>query len=123
RLSGIVTVAATSTKPVVVMGDLNGRTGSCTASTDSPTRSSLDTKSNSRGTWITKLCKDNNLEIINGTQFESSVPGELTSFQPNGSSVIDYVLISKAALPLLENRCMTVVRSSLSDHASPRLTI
>ncbi|KAE9383697.1 hypothetical protein BT96DRAFT_779045, partial [Gymnopus androsaceus JB14] len=123
RLSGIIAVASTTTKPLVVMGDLNGRTGSWTTWVGSPARSSTDPKTNSRGSWIRDLCRDNSLDILNGTSYESSSPGELTSFQPNGSSVIDYVLVSRSGVPLLKDGCIRIAKSSLSDHACLQLTL
>ncbi|KAJ3846249.1 hypothetical protein EV368DRAFT_8283, partial [Lentinula lateritia] len=103
--------------------DLNGRTGNHICCADSPPRSSLDTVSNARGNWILQLGADNGLHILNGTSFKSSSPGQLTSFQPMGASVIDYVLASTLAVDDLRPGAMNISKSLLSDHAALELTI
>ncbi|KAF9061250.1 hypothetical protein BDP27DRAFT_1429190 [Rhodocollybia butyracea] len=123
RLEDIITIYAKGVKPTYVLGDLNCRTADLVRAEDSPPRISLDKVSNSRGKWMLDLCRDNVLELLNGTCYENNTPGQLTSFQPMGSAVVDYVLASKSALPLLQCGALTVVKSPQSDHAAIELTL
>lgn len=119
RLREAVTLCcAMRTKPVVVMADLNGRTGSKTPPGALLPRRSLDPEVNVRGRWVLELCGDNQLEILNGSNSEMDSPGALTSFQASGSSVIDYVLISQKYLSMAPPGSLHVVRDDdWSDHA------
>ncbi|KAJ3886769.1 hypothetical protein GG344DRAFT_81385 [Lentinula edodes] len=91
-IASIITQCASSPKPVLVFADLNGRIGDRVSCVDSPPRFSSDTISNARGTWILQLCSDNGLHVLNGTSFESTQPGQLTSYQPMGASVNELAL-------------------------------
>ncbi|KAJ7892283.1 hypothetical protein B0H14DRAFT_2271038, partial [Mycena olivaceomarginata] len=74
--------------------DTNSRTGERIPTGALLARSSADTVVNTRGRWLLRLCSDTAMTILNGTTKESSSRGAFTSFQPLGSSVIDYCFVS-----------------------------
>ncbi|KAF5385079.1 hypothetical protein D9615_000996 [Tricholomella constricta] len=63
------------------------------------------------------------LVILNGTAYEHPRPGAYTSFQPIGSSGVDYALVSQALLPCLPSAALRVVDTEWSDHAHLRLEV
>jgi energy-converting hydrogenase Eha subunit E len=66
---------------ILIMGELNARTGSQTPSVHDPVRHSLDEKPPStRGRFLFKLCTDYNLMSINGVERFGPNSGEFTSF-------------------------------------------
>jgi len=94
-------------KPLVCVGDFNSRTGS-----RSPhhqwMRFSPDSEVNTRGRWLLQMCNDHDMQILNGTEFDTHQPARYTSSQPQGSSIIDYVLYPA---------------QTLHNTARPRLTV
>ncbi|KAJ7851613.1 hypothetical protein B0H14DRAFT_2311673, partial [Mycena olivaceomarginata] len=82
-------------KCLAALGDLNGRTRSETAVSARLPRYSADEVLNARGRWILDTCEDNRLEILNGTTYEATSPGQFTSHQPGGEGMIDYALLSQ----------------------------
>lgn len=85
---------------IIVVGDLNGRTAVHTATTDSPIRQSPDlVAANQRGRSILQWAADNALEIVNGTEWQTTdFLDRFASHRPAGLAVVDYVLVSMAAL-------------------------
>ena len=56
-----------------------------------PERNSEDAKTDNRGEELLELCKSLNLVILNGRK-PGDMFGKVTSIQPNGCSVVDYVI-------------------------------
>ncbi|KAJ7165535.1 hypothetical protein C8R43DRAFT_860700, partial [Mycena crocata] len=105
RLSEAVTACSLSfAKPLLGMGDINGRIGDRATRTALLGRLSMDKTVNTRGRWLLRLCSDNGLTILNGTSKEESSPGAFTSIQALGSTVIDFVFASPGLLPRLKNK-------------------
>ncbi|KAJ6449698.1 hypothetical protein C8R47DRAFT_1262688, partial [Mycena vitilis] len=96
-------------KPVASLGDINARTGSLqslSAGLEWVERlkrvsADPDEKINTRGRAFIQECEAYHLSILNGTSFERSSPGRLTSWQPNGESTIDYGFVSNSLLPMV----------------------
>ncbi|KAJ7137431.1 hypothetical protein C8R43DRAFT_831030, partial [Mycena crocata] len=104
RLSEAVTACSLSfQKPLLGMGDINGRIGDRAPRSSPLARFSLDKTVNTRGRWLLRLCSDTGLVILNGTTKEDSSPGAFTSIQALGSTVIDFVFASPALLPRIKN--------------------
>ncbi|KAJ6481962.1 hypothetical protein C8R45DRAFT_1151220 [Mycena sanguinolenta] len=119
KVSEAITVlAALPDKPMMFHGDTNSRMGHRIPSGALLVRASSDTVVNSRGRWLLRLCSDTSLTILNGTVKESSVRGAFTSFQPLGSSVIDYCFVSEGLIPRMADGSLRIVKSPIwSDHA------
>ncbi|KAJ7102008.1 hypothetical protein C8R44DRAFT_747033 [Mycena epipterygia] len=100
-LSASVAIAAYAGNfQILIMGDLNGRTKSRTASVHDPPRVSMDDKEVSpRGRFLFKLCADYNLMMVNGLERFGPNSGAFTSFQGERKTVIDYVICSKSLYP------------------------
>ncbi|KAJ6449294.1 hypothetical protein C8R45DRAFT_804498, partial [Mycena sanguinolenta] len=64
-------------------------------------RISSDDTTNTRGREILHECDRLNLCILNGTRLKTASPGRLTSWQPAGESTIDYTIVSKTLLTLV----------------------
>ncbi|KAI0056171.1 hypothetical protein BV25DRAFT_1921180 [Artomyces pyxidatus] len=108
RFCEIVTLRAAMDRPLLVVGDLNGRIGTSSPSTQWP-RVSSDCTSNARGSALLDLCTSSGLAILNGSTFDAStMPGSFTSFQPRGSAVVDYAFASASLLPLLSRAWLWV---------------
>jgi hypothetical protein len=84
-------------KPVLLLTDINGRTGSRQVGRFSAAwpRNSSDVKENTRGLAILEECEKYGLCILNGTSFETVSPGRYTSHQPRGQSTIDYGFVQR----------------------------
>ncbi|KAF5371475.1 hypothetical protein D9615_009607 [Tricholomella constricta] len=107
-----------TSKPVIILGDLNARTASRQVTLpDCPVRQSLDELTNTRGMRLLRLLRAHSLVILNGTTYEYPRPGALTSFQPIGSSVVDYALVSHTLLPCLPSAALRISDTEWSDHA------
>ncbi|KAF9022619.1 hypothetical protein BDZ89DRAFT_199848 [Hymenopellis radicata] len=95
--------------------DANGRTGN-RQSEGAPPRVSEDTKSaNARGQWLLLMAEQFGLVVLNGTSWEADSPGRYTSIQKAGSAVVDYMLVSVAALPLLNGHSFSI-EDTPKDH-------
>ncbi|KAF5382677.1 hypothetical protein D9615_003053 [Tricholomella constricta] len=113
-----------TSKPLLILGDINARTGSRQVDLPaSPRRSSSDVVSNARGNRLLDVCRNYSLVILNGTTYEHHSPGAYTSLQPGGSSVVDYALLSRQLLPNLPGVALTISQSDWSDHAQLLLHI
>ncbi|KAF5379509.1 hypothetical protein D9615_006527 [Tricholomella constricta] len=101
HLREVLAMCTVSSKPVIVMGDLNARTASLSGSPLHPRRNSCDGILNTRGRQVLSWAQDFALCILNGTTTEDHTPGRFTSFQPNGQAVVDYAIVSLSALALV----------------------
>ena len=113
-------------KPIVLMGDLNGRIANHqlpgTTSLNFP-RHLSDTMMNTRGRWIiNSISNPHSLAIVNGTCFEDAQPGKRTSFQKKGSSIIDYAMLSECLLEAVVSLSITRPMPTW-DHARLQLVI
>lgn len=95
--------AAGLSKGVLCEADFNGRTKSFSSSPLFLRTSRDDGPICTQGRWLLDLCEREHLVIVNGTTCEvgnsDTDHGALTSFQPNGVSVIDYALASAGLMP------------------------
>ncbi|KAH6901615.1 hypothetical protein BKA70DRAFT_1034354, partial [Coprinopsis sp. MPI-PUGE-AT-0042] len=103
RLAGVLAACSgDGSKPLVLTGDLNARTGGLQSnpatSRNIYPRTSQDSMVSTRGRWLLNLISSLDLVIVNGTIHELGSAGAYTSFQPNGSSVIDYFIVSDSLL-------------------------
>lgn len=82
---------------LILMGDFNARVGD--PSRVLP-RTSPDTgRVNTRGSHILRLCDDLNLDIVNGSSWQTAASrNRFTSYQPLGSTVIDLCILSDSLL-------------------------
>ncbi|KAF5384196.1 hypothetical protein D9615_003127 [Tricholomella constricta] len=103
RLREVLAVCTVSSKPVIVMGDLNARTASLSGSPLHPPCHSSESMTNTRGRQVLSWVQDFALCILNGMDSEVHTPGRFTSFQPNGQAVVDYAIVSLRALALVLN--------------------
>jgi exonuclease III len=111
-------------KPLMVGGDINARVGERIPTGAVLARSSSDPVVNTRGRWLLRLCSDTAMTILNGTTKESSNRGAFTSFQPLGSSVIDYCFVSARLIPRIGEGSLRVVKSPVwSDHAQVQIAV
>nr|GAT42335.1 predicted protein [Mycena chlorophos] len=92
-------------KHLLVLGDINGRPAALQSPsfTQSHPRLSMDLIVNARGRQIVQECGNAGLCILNGTALESVMAGRFTSFQPGGSSVIDFAIASRSLLPYVQD--------------------
>ena len=99
--------------PFIIMGDLNARTGSANAREDDlPAdiidmdnesnnneclydRVSDDTVINDFGEYLLFVCEQFHLTIVNGN-LSNNMDGSYTYISPNGSSTIDYCIMSRS---------------------------
>ncbi|KAF8123832.1 hypothetical protein K438DRAFT_1792021 [Mycena galopus ATCC 62051] len=99
-LAASVAMAYLGRFQMLIMGDLNERTNSRTASALDPTRRSMDDKPiSARGRFTFKLCRDYGLLIVKGVERFGPNSGACTSFQGERKTVIDHVLCSKSLYP------------------------
>lgn len=108
--------AAARGKGVVWVGDLNARTGDLSPCNEFPRRSMDGTRSR-RGSDLVDFCRDAGLVIVNGTSVEAGGPGAMTSFQPNGSAVVDYAILSSWLIGSLSPKLSVHRFPDDSDHA------
>ena len=124
----------TDYKPVMLIGDLNGRTGSlndlyeepdtqfCSPITQRklslnvPIRINCDVLVNSHGEKIIKLCKTFDLIILNG-RLKGDAVGNFTHLNKNnGPSAIDYCICSNELYDCIDN-FIVLPLTGLSDHS------
>ncbi|KAJ7740487.1 hypothetical protein DFH07DRAFT_687300, partial [Mycena maculata] len=85
-------------KPLIAAADMNARIVNKIPQGMNFPRSSRDNVLNTRGRWLLPLCSDTSMSILNGTSKEVTSPRAFTSFQPLGSTVIDFVMVSSGLL-------------------------
>ena len=125
---------------VIVMGDLNARTGleddiikidkfdnvdipNINQNNDIPSRNSEDKlTANQRGKELIELCKALKLAIVNGRK-NGDLFGKCTSFQWNGNSVVDYVLSSHNLFHNIETFTIGNYIPWISDHCALHLKL
>jgi hypothetical protein len=125
---------------IVLMGDLNGRTGNeldyiaqdsdkmlpldLPYITDKqiPCRNSLDTVVNNRGKSIIDMCISTRLRIVNGRRLGDTL-GYYTCHKWNGSSVVDYAIVSEDLLKAIPCFRVKKFMADLSDHCCIALKI
>ncbi|KAJ7613345.1 hypothetical protein DFH06DRAFT_916074, partial [Mycena polygramma] len=95
---GVPACSLSPDKPLLGAGDMNARIANKTPRGSALARSSRDDVLNTRGRWLLRLCGDLGLTILNGTAKELATPGAFTSFQALGSTVIDFVVVSRGLL-------------------------
>jgi hypothetical protein len=117
-LASSVAVAYAGRFQILIMGDLNSRTKSQTASVYDPPRRSMDDKPvSTRGRFLFKLCADYNLMILNGIERFGPNSGAFTSFQGARKTDIDYVICSKSLYPKI-TAFNVLPREPQFDHAA-----
>jgi ribonuclease HI/exonuclease III len=103
---------------ILIAGDLNARTGSQTPSAYDPPRVSKDEKPpSSRGRFLLKLCNDYDLVFVSGAECFGPSSGDFTSFQGSRSTVIDYVICSRALFSAIRSFAVEP-REPGFDHAA-----
>jgi hypothetical protein len=120
---------------VILMGDLNARTGLdpdfITNDSDRtvpvdlhyitdkqiPTRNNCDSVINARGRDILDLCTSARLRIVNGRKLGDTL-GYHTCHKWNGSSVVDYVIVSEDLLDAIPYFKVGRFMADLSDHCN-----
>ena len=118
---------------IILAGDFNARTGTeldfilNDADIDNavdieyisdiqiPLRRSLDCTLNARGKELIELCVSSKLRIVNGRQIGDTL-GYHTCHKWNGSSVVDYVIVSEELLGQVSNFKINDHLSDISDH-------
>ena len=114
--------------PFILMGDFNSRTGNMSDSPLSginpPTpRANQDTKIDTYGRNLIKLCKDLDLKIVNGNFGSDASLGSFTCHKKNktklNQSVVDYCIVSKCMIPSISDFFVDVFDPCMSDVHSP----
>ena len=108
---------------VILIGDMNARTyGLCDYFPEDipdnepePKRNNMDYKSNSYGRKFVDLCREVPLRILNG-RFLGDFLGSLTSFNPRGSSCVDYSAVSPELLGAVWHFSVLPLLPTLADH-------
>ncbi|KAE9382918.1 hypothetical protein BT96DRAFT_1009875 [Gymnopus androsaceus JB14] len=109
--------ASVLNKPILILTDMNARTAS-RQMYGSLARSSQDTSNvSSRGSSFLKMGNDLELIILNGVQSMGPTSSQCTSFQPRGSSVIDYAIVNAQMLELVKGFAIGKHEPTWSDHA------
>ena len=78
-------------------------------------RISQDTTVNSRGRQLLPLCISAGLRILNG-RTTGDLLGSFTCYQPQGSSVVDYILASEDIVHNISYFYVNKLQADLSDH-------
>ena len=119
---------------IILTGDLNARTGKTIdyilpdrhnfldEDEESehqlfPERNSEDAKTDNRGEELLELCKSLNLVILNGRK-PGDMFGKVTSIQPNGCSVVDYVISDFETFGNISSLKVGKYSPWLSDHCA-----
>ncbi|KAF8055808.1 hypothetical protein FPV67DRAFT_1659349 [Lyophyllum atratum] len=130
KLEDTLMLLAAAGKGLILMGDLNARTGNLaplhTTQNPSP-RISEDTVISTRGRALVELCRQLMLLILNG---DSRFPGQhsgLTSFHARGSATVDYVIANLEASALVHTLATSPLFDEdgdmISDHAALILSL
>ena len=108
---------------ICLFGDLNARIGSledrnlnCSTPDRFPPRNHRDMTSNQYGQDLINLCQTSDLVILNGRIAGDSV-GEFTCHSPNGSSTVDYGIVSYPCFSLVTSLQVKQL-TPYSDHCA-----
>ena len=82
-------------------------------------RVNKDKTVNSNGKKLIKLCKENNIIIVNGRTGSDRGIGDLTFNSKKGSSTIDYCVASPDFFPHIQDFHVDILDKNLSDKHSP----
>ncbi|CAG2215326.1 unnamed protein product [Mytilus edulis] len=110
--------ARTGDEPDLIQGDSSNHTplfNSYSPDLDLPSRSSQDNILSQRGKYLIDLCIQDKLRILNGRTFGDTF-GQYTSHQPNGSSVIDYFIVSEYLVKYISFFHVHDFIGTMSDH-------
>lgn len=121
RLQETLTGLQELNQPVLLVGDLNARTG-CRGTHDHA-RKSKDGILSTRGRALIDSCTQLDLILLNGISLFETKTLKFTSFQPRGQAVVDYAIANKTGLEL--TRDLEVLNPTLqwSDHAALSLEL
>ncbi|EJD46635.1 hypothetical protein AURDEDRAFT_164457 [Auricularia subglabra TFB-10046 SS5] len=124
RYFGALAVCQTAgTKEVISVFDGNFRTNSRQAASWAPERYSMDDKCDTRGRQALLFFKAHSLGILNGARPDWEHTGSWTSKQPRGSSVIDYVVVSRGVVGMVRHFAVGPLPNESSHHAALSLEI
>ena len=116
--------------PILLQGDFNGRTGvekdfvefdksdlelGIENFDNQNKRNSEDKKVNTRGKELLDVCKSNDLLILNGRKM-GDIFGSFTCHNWNGSSVVDYSIVSNTIMDCISSFSVGQYIPWLSDH-------
>ena len=82
-------------------------------------RTNMDKITNTNGNSLIDLCQCLDLKIVNGRCGSDKGIGKLTFHGPNGSSLIDYCIVSTELLPCIKNFNVDPLDKCLSDGHCP----
>ena len=135
--------------PICLIGDMNSRTGNLDDTLDferevignsetndyaeylcemnffdetniiNKRRVNADKITNDNGKALINLCKANNVIIVNGRTGSDRNKGDITFKGHNGSSTIDYCIISPDIIPHIQDFQVDILDKNLSDKHSP----
>ena len=86
-------------------------------------RNNKDTTVNCNGELLIEFCKANNLRIVNGRCGNDKGRSDFTFNSQNGSSTIDYCIVSPNFCPHISNFEVDILDKGLSDFHSPIILI
>jgi len=127
KLEEVISGLRESNLPLLIMGDLNARTGTSRARPEHPQRCSQDSRragdprghlyNDSRGNWLLRIANESKLCILNGAvSVDKDNGGLYTSHQHRGEAVVDYCLLSQDQLDTVLH--FSIERqSNFSDHS------
>lgn len=118
-LGDVLTSANSLERPIILMGDLNARTGTLSPDLpfDTPARVSSDSTVNARGRDLIQLASEQSLALLNGTVGYDRLSGRLTCFRPTGCSMVDYAFVSATHLNAVDDFKIGVKTDTWTDHA------
>ncbi|PPQ84469.1 hypothetical protein CVT26_007405, partial [Gymnopilus dilepis] len=111
-LRELLTALAESDRSVIIMGDLNARTGA----RGLLPRNSYDLSVSTRGRALLRICSELDLAILNGVdKFKES--SKFTSYQPRGMAVVDYAITNVMLVPQITKFEVSDPLLEWADHA------
>jgi hypothetical protein len=125
---------------IIIAGDLNARTATISdfiirdddkyipmfdeypIDDNTITRNSQDVTIDERGKQLVDICTSAQLRILNGRKLGDSI-GHFTCHKWNGSSVVDYIIVSREILPCISKFQVGEYNNLISDHCLVLATI
>ncbi|THU88225.1 hypothetical protein K435DRAFT_866515 [Dendrothele bispora CBS 962.96] len=101
--------------PVLIMGDLNARTGITQTNTAEP-RSSSDTTTCGRGSRLIRELQSTGYSIVNGCMKLGPTADRATSFHGSSTTVIDYALVNDLIRERIQYFGIDSFDKDTSDH-------